>query len=88
MYQQQYVEHDRLLSIGGKMDSGVPTTAVYMYNPTTNSWEIFSHMIAGRYRCFTAVLPDNQLVIVGGTRKTDHDDAGTDIVEIASIILS
>ena len=58
--------YSQLLAIGGEMDSGGPTTAVHMYNSTTNSWEIISHMITARYCCFTAVLPNNQLVVVGG----------------------
>ena len=64
------------------MDSGKPTTAVYMYNSTTNSWEIISHMITGRCDCFTAVLPDDQLMVVGGC--TDGF-AESDIVEFASM---
>ena len=49
------------------MESGNKvTTAVYMYNSTTNSWEIISHMIAGQCRCLTAVLSDNRLMVVGG----------------------
>ena len=58
--------HGRLLAMGGMMDSGKPTTAVYMYNSATNSWEIISHMTTGRCDCFAAVLPDNQLMVVGG----------------------
>ena len=74
--------HGRLLAIGGEMDSGGPTTAVYMYDSTTNSWKIISHMTTGQYRCFTAVLSNNQLMVVGG-----FDSGGTsaDTVEIASI---
>ena len=73
--------HGRLLTIGGKMDSGKHTTAVHMYNSTTNSWEIISHMIIGRRDCFTAILPDNQLRVVEG--MTDGDL--TDTVELASV---
>ena len=66
-----------LLAIGGKTNaSEKPTTAVFMHNSTTNSWEIISHMTTGRYYCFTAVLPDNQLMIAGSL---------TDTVEIASV---
>ena len=75
--------HGRLLAIGGKMDSGGSTTAVYMYDSTTNSWEIISHMTTGRCDCFTAVLPNNQLMVVGGF--TDSHKTGTNTVEIASI---
>ena len=73
--------HSQLLAIGGKMDSGGPTTAVYMYDLTTNSWEIISHMTTARCDCFTAVLPDNQLIVVGGSTDWDRIDT----VEIASI---
>ena len=70
--------HGRLLAIGGR-DSGKPTTAVYMYNSTTDSWEVISHMITARYDCFTAVLPDDRLMVVGGV--TDHGKTVT--VELA-----
>ena len=76
--------HGRLLAVGGKRDSEKATTAVYMYDSTTDSWEIISHMITGRYQCFTAVLPDYRLMIVGG--HTDLDD--TDTVEFVKIIYS
>jgi N-acetylneuraminic acid mutarotase len=72
----------QLLAVGGKMDSGKCSTAVQMYNSSTNSWETISHMKTGRYDCFTAVLPDNQLMVVGG--YIDGDDS-TDVVELASV---
>ena len=58
--------HGQLLAIGGENSNGEPTTAVHMYQPTTNSWEVISHMITARSRCLSAVLPDNQLMVVGG----------------------
>ena len=52
--------HGKLLAFGGyDRDSGNSSTAVYMYNSTTNSWDVISHMTSGRCACFTAVLPDN-----------------------------
>ena len=73
--------HGQLLAIGGRMDSGKVTTVVYMYDSTTNAWEIISHMTTGRYDCFTAVLPDNRLMVVGGLT-----DCGiTNAVELASV---
>ena len=72
--------HGQLLAIGGYTDVWKPTTAVYMYNSTTNSWEVIYHMTTGRYCCFTAIRPDNQLMIVGGWT----DDDITDTVEIVS----
>ena len=73
--------HGRLLAVGGKMASLNATKAVYMYNSTANSWEIISHMTTGHWNCFTAVLPDNQLMVVGGTT----DGGWSDTVEIASV---
>ena len=56
----------QLLAIGGRDSDMKSTTAVYMYNPSTNSWNVISHMTTARYRSFAAVLPDNQLMVVGG----------------------
>ena len=72
----------QLLAIGGEDDSGKPTTAVHMYDATTNSWEIISHMTTGRYRCFTVVLPNNQLMVVGG--MSGEQSVMTDTVEVTS----
>ena len=76
--------HGRLLAIGGKDSDGEPTTAVQLYNPTTNSWEIISHMGTPRWRCIAAVLPNNQLMVVGGYTGKPRD-TGTDSVELATI---
>ena len=74
--------HGRLLAIGGK-NLGKSTTAVYMYDSTTNSWEIISHMTTGRCDCFTAVLPENRLMVVGGYAGDDFRTL-TDMVELAT----
>ena len=58
--------HGRLLAIGGADSKGEPTTAVHMYQPTTDSWEVISHMTKPRSTCLSAVLSDNQLMVVGG----------------------
>jgi hypothetical protein len=58
--------HGRLLAIGGLDSKRQPTTAVRMYQPTTDSWEVISHMTTPRSTCLSAVLPDNQLMVVGG----------------------
>ena len=55
----------QLLAIGGRDSDKKPTTAVYMYNPSTNSWNVISHMTTARISPFAAVLPDNQLMVVG-----------------------
>ena len=73
--------HGQLLAIGGRMKDYY-STAVYMYNSTTNSWKIISHMATGRYRCFTAVLHGNRLMVVGGLSDGCID---TDTVELAIV---
>ena len=70
----------RLLTIGGRDSNDKPITAVYMYDTESDSWEVISHMSTPRCQCFAAVLPDNQLMVVGG-----YTDSGeTDSVELAT----
>ena len=77
--------HDQLVAIGGK-DSNKKTVidkAIFMYNPTTDSWDVISHMATPHWGCTAAVFPDsiNQLMVMGGyTNKTLNDS-----VEIATI---
>ena len=72
-----------LLAIGGEhRDSTVkPTTAAQTYDPVSNSWKIISQMLTTRSKCFAAVLPDNQLMVVGGCPGTH---SATDTVEFAN----
>ena len=58
--------HGQLLAIGGEDSEDKPSTAVHMYQPTTDSWEVISHIATPRSGCLAAVLPDNQLMVVGG----------------------
>ena len=77
-----------LLAIGGEDTNEEPTTAIHMYNPTTNSWEVISHMRTPRRECTAAVLPNNQLMVVGG--QIDGDflfGIETDSTELATIEL-
>ena len=73
--------HGRVLAVGGKDSDNKETTAIHMYNTTTNSWEVISHMTTLRWRSLVAVLPHNELMVVGG--RTPNGD--TDSVEIASM---
>ena len=67
----------QLLAVGGLDSDKKPTTAVYMYNQATNSWTVISHMATARRGCFAAVLPNNQLMVVGG--ETEINDRLTDL---------
>ena len=74
--------HGRLLAVGGDDSGDKQTTAIHMYNTTTNSWEVISHMATPRRRCLVAVLPQNELTVVGGVTA----GGSTDFVEIACMI--
>ena len=52
--------HGQLLAVGGKDSDDKHTTAtIHMYNTTTNSWEVISHMATPRCRSSVAVFPHN-----------------------------
>ena len=74
----------RLLAIGGIEVQEKPacTAAVYMYSSIANSWEIVSHMQEARSHCYAAVLPNNQLMVVGG--QCDPKGTKTNTVEFAT----
>ena len=74
--------HGQLLTVGGYDSDVKQTTAIHMYNTTTNSWEVISHMATPRRQCLVAVLPHNELTVVGGGTPGGL----TDSVEIASLI--
>ena len=74
--------HKQLILIGGE-DSNTRSTAIHMYDQTAGKWVIISHMSSGRNQCFAAVVPDNQLMIVGGWIDTTQDQTASDVVEIA-----
>ena len=73
----------QLLAVGGDYSNDKTTDAVHMYNPTTNSWEVISYMNTRRSRCLVAVLPHDELMVVGGDIPSGW---GTDTVEFASIV--
>ena len=73
-----------LLAVGGMDVRGESTKNVYNYNPTTDSWDIVSCMATARFDCLVAVLPGNDVMVVGG--GTDSGPTGliaTSAVEIA-----
>ena len=67
----------RLLALGGAnaQCGGNPTGAIHCYDVATNSWSVIGEIPTPRSRVLTAVLPSNELVMVGGVR------AGTMIPE-------
>ena len=73
----------QLLAVGGCDSDHKATTAINMYNPTTNSWEVISRMATPQHRCLVAVLPHNELMVVGGCA---HGWIEMDSVEIGTIV--
>ena len=77
--------HGRLLAIGGCDSKDTPTSDVHIYHPTSNTWEVISKMIISRRSCFAAVLPTNELMVVGGCTTSSYSSK-TDSVEIATVV--
>ena len=73
----------QLIAVGGlDSDAKKTTNSVYAYDPTTDRWDVISTMPTARSRCLVAVLPGNQLMVVGGF--TDSYGSVTDKVEVAT----
>ena len=73
----------QLLAIGGMDFNLEPSAAVYVYNASTNSWDVNSHMTITRRYCFAAVLPNNQLMVVGGW--IDKNQTRSDSIEFGGL---
>ena len=56
----------RVLAIGGLDDDDDPTGAIHCYDVATNSWSVIGETPTPRCRVLTAVLPSNELMVVGG----------------------
>ena len=71
-----------LVAVGGE-DNAVSkdTSAVYKYNMISKSWDIITNMPTARRLCLVAVLPTNEMIVVGG--NVGHISSNT--VEIAKI---
>ena len=72
----------QLIAVGG-LDSDKTTNSVYAYDPTTDRWDVISTMPTARSCCLVAVLPGNQLMVVGGFTGSSYDSK-TEKVEVAT----
>ena len=74
--------HGRVLAIGGVDATNQSGKSIYMYEQATNSWKaVTGEILSERHSCFVAVLPDNQLMVVGGVVANNQ----TNSVEFGSI---
>ena len=73
----------QVLAIGGRdqPDGGTPTGAIHSYNRSTNLWSVIGEMPTPRCGPVLAVLPSNELMVVGGW---DGAREQYNITEIAS----
>ena len=70
----------KLLAVGGRDKDCKPTANIHKYNPTTNSWDLISNMPTARFCSLVAVLPTNEMMVVGGK---DESLNHLDIVKIS-----
>ena len=58
----------QVLAIGGsdQQCGDIPTGAIHQYNRSTNSWSVIGEMPTPRDSPLVAVLPSNELIVVGG----------------------
>jgi N-acetylneuraminic acid mutarotase len=75
-----------LLAVGGCDKDETPSSAIHKYNPTTNSWDLISNMPTARWCSLVAVLPTNEMMVVGGNIKMIGGNI--DVIEIANYSLS
>ena len=71
-----------LLAVGGCHKDDKPSSVIHKYNPTTNSWDLISNMPNARYECLVAVLPTNEMIVVGGSIGPGLIGGNTDKIEI------
>ena len=71
-----------LVTVGGRNERKEIMAAIYKYNSTIDSWDLISYMPTGRYDCLVALLPTNEIIVVGG--YTSPIFGVTDRVEIAT----
>lgn len=76
----------RVLAIGGIDDvwSSNRTGAIHCYNATANLWSVIGEMPTPRSQFLAAVLPSNQLVVVGGKLSSDKFCSVTDICSFSA----
>ena len=67
-----------LLAVGGWSVEGHSTKDIRQYNPSTNSWQVICYSKIARHMCASALLPENKLIVVGGTPDNE-------LIEVATI---
>ena len=74
-----------LLAVGGCDKDRKPSSTIHKYNQTADSWDLISNMPTARWLSLIAVLPTNEMMVVGGCIKPY--DNGNNKIEIANFNL-
>ena len=72
-----------LLAVGGCGEIVERLSPIHKYNPTTNSWDLISSMPTARWFSLIAVLPTNEMMVVGGRIGTAMHDV-LNIIEVTN----
>ena len=78
-----------LVAVGGESSSDTEyrttcTGVVHKYSPVTKSLDTVSSLQISREKCLVAVLPENEIKVVGGCTG-GYIDNYTDEVEVATL---
>ena len=77
---------DFIFAVGGKDDSDLPSSAVYVFSAINDQWEKISDMKYARSSCFAISLPKNEIMVVGGINKQIEPEKTTiRLIEIALV---
>jgi hypothetical protein len=71
-----------LLAVGGRDRHRRLSSAIHKYNRTTTSWDLINNMPTARINSLVAVLPTNEVMVVGGNTGSNI----VKIIEIASVL--
>ena len=75
---------DEVIAVGSTL-SVIPSTEVWMYDATMGSWLKISQVPTARDWSLVAALPEDRLIVIGGSLQSVSSSGYTDIVEIASV---
>ena len=75
----------QVLSVGGSFDSfgDNPSRDIFSYDPWTNSWSSVGEIPTPRPAALVAILPSNELMVVGGYEGETENALECNITEVA-----
>ena len=71
---------DKVLAIGGLDKQGKTSTSIYELNTDNSEWSHKSDMNVAKWHCLATILPDNNILVVGGVTGfivTDETEIAT-----------